>query len=243
MPAYTYRATGTVAQNSNSAALTPGAPAGKAVGDLLILYTGNRGNTVSVASLAPGWTQIVADNDAQLPALEIWMRIADGSATDTPSPDWDGAQDSIAWIEAYHGDVYTDLATIVAHTSGVIQAGGQASDIPIPSLTITTHDTLVIAYGIKIKTATSDDATTISAGGGLTKRAQVIQTGTALMGASASAQQTTATNYDGSNFTRDGTDEAVSGEGVVLSLKTAAAGTSIAAISHYHSMIRNSANG
>jgi len=217
MAAYSFRAVGTIASNTNSAALTPGAPAGKQVGDLLLLYTGSRLAGEAAASIT-GWTQLFADNNGTGPPMEIWARIADGSATDTPSPDWTGVGDSIAWIEAYSGDVYTDLATIIAHIGVVSETGGQASDIPLSSLTITTDDTLVIAYGTKQKTATSNDCTTITAGGGLTKRAQVIQTGTALMGISASMQQTTATNYDGTNFTRNGTDETANATSIVIAL-------------------------
>jgi hypothetical protein len=44
-----------------------------------------------------------------------------------------------------------------------------------------------------------------------------------MMIASGSAQQTTATNYDGSDFTRNGTDENLPSAGCILSLKTSSA--------------------
>lgn len=223
MPAYTFRSVGAIDYDTNVNPLTPGAPAGKAAGDLLLLYTVQRTAAQTLTSLAPDWVQLYFDNAVNF-SIAIWARIADGAAADTPSPTWTGTTgDCAAFIEAYSGDVHTDLATIIAH-GGALEVGSDLSVLRLPTLTITTANTLVIAFTVKLKSATSDDCTTITAAGGLTKRLQHIRAGAAaMMLASASAQQTTATNYDGSNFTRDGTDESLSSSGVVISLKTLSA--------------------
>lgn len=213
----TYRATGTTASNNDSSALAPGAPTGKAVGDLLILYTGNRAAAQSIASLATDWTQVgaVTDNNS----LEIWVRIADGSASDTPSPDWTGTNDSWAWIEAWSDHSYTDLATIVQDVAASENSAGNAN-LVLPARTVSADNALLIAATSKHKTVTSNDATTVTMPAGLTKRRDLVMSGTALVVASAATQQTTATNFGGSNATVDGTAESAPTAGLVLTLKT-----------------------
>lgn len=220
---WTYRSTGSVSTASGGAAVNPGACSGKAVGDLMILTTATRDNN-RVVTEDTGWTNIFTDNNAQQPSMEVWARIADGTADDTATADWDGSVTSIAWISCYSGGGYTDLATIVAHTnSGEIN---ENSDITVASLTITTDNTLLLVTGVKTKTATSNDASTITTSAGspsLTKRLQFIGTGTGFFGVEASAQETTATNYDGTDFTRDGTNETGTSTVVLFALQTAAA--------------------
>lgn len=223
---YTFRSVGTVASNTNAAALAPGNPSGSLDGDLRILYTGNRTSGGATVASITNWTQLYFDNNTPGGGIGIYACVDAGTNCDSPSVDWDGSAASFAWIEAYSGDVHTNLATIVAHTATVSRSS-QASVLLLPSLTITTDDTLVIAFSSKLKTSTSDDATTISIAGSptMTKRQQFIQSGTGLMAASASHQQTTATNYDGTDFTRDGTNDSANGGGIVLSLVSAAGGS------------------
>jgi hypothetical protein len=223
--AYSFRAAGVVDYDTNASnALTPAAPAGKAVGDLLILYTATRSGS-QTTSVVTGWTDIAVSDG--LPggnsSMEMWCRIADGTATDTPTVQWTGTTaDAAAWIEAYSGDVYTDCSTIVAHVDATGNEVNTVSDLTLPARTISTNETLVIGFSMHYTTTASADATTITANGGLTLRKQHIQgTNASLMLASGSLQQTTAANYDGSDFTRDGTAEASSvTNGIVVSLKT-----------------------
>jgi hypothetical protein len=215
-----FRSVGTDDNNGNSAALVPGAPAGKANGDLLLLYTGNRANTQSIAALT-GWTQLAASN-ATNGSLELWVRIADGTGTDTPSPDWTGTNDSYAWIEAYSDQGYTDLATII-QDAVVADDSGATTDLLIPARTVSVNDALLVAFTQRAKTPTSDDATTITAPAGLTKRKQLILSATSVAAMSASTQQTTATNYGGADATINGTAESTSSRGIILTLKTIAA--------------------
>jgi hypothetical protein len=189
----------------------------------LILHTGNRASTQSITSLATDWTQLIATTTSG--SIEVWARIATGAAADTPSPDWSGTADSYAWIEAYYGDVHTDLATII-HASASVDTGAAQADPIVPTLTITLDDVLLIVHGRKNKSAVSDDATTITAPaeGSLVKLAQAITSGAgSIAAASASVQRTTASNYAGTDFTINGTVETAAGNGVALALKTATA--------------------
>jgi len=217
MGAYAFRSIGTTASSTTGGALSPGAPTGKEIGDLLILFTGSLVSG-TINDITSTWTSLFEDIDATTPSFYLYARIADGTASDTPTGiDWTGTDDCFAVIVCYEGDVYTDLGTIV-HNTAASAGGGQASNIALSSLTITTDNTLVIAAGVKTKTATSNDTTTITANGGLTKRMQFISLGTAIIACYADSQQTAATNYDGSDFTRDGTNQTTNHSSVVLSL-------------------------
>lgn len=222
--AYTFRAAGAIDYDTNAGTLTPGAPAGKSVGDLLILTTAQRVTAQTVSAIT-GWTEIYNQNAAGN-SLYVFCRIADGTATDTPSVVWTGTTaDMAARIFAFHGEVYTDCATILAHTAA-FENTNQASDLNVPSLTVTTDNTMLLAFSVRQKTTTSDDATAITAPANFTNRGTHIQNGNnAMMLAVATWQQTTATSHGGANFTRDGTGESQPSSGVLLSLKTQAAPT------------------
>jgi hypothetical protein len=221
MPAYIFRATGSIDSNTDSSALSPGAPAGKAVGDLLLLTTINR--TVSGESIAAlsGWTHLNSADDV---GVEIWGRIADGTATDTPSPDWTGSNDSCAWIEAFYGDVWDGgLGTIVAHQGS--QNNNTDNTIVFDPLTVTTDNTMVFAAGRKSISTVSDAQTAITVTPEFTRTAHFPNTGAgnSVSGATAYWHQTTATSYDGDDWTCDGSSAFLGGSGVLLSLKTSAA--------------------
>lgn len=216
MPGYTYVATGSIASNNDSSALAPGAPAGAAVGNLLILQTGNRSSSLTAPALT-GWTLV----NTQLTngTMALYLRIADGSADDTPSVDWSGTNDSYAFISAYSGDVYKgDLRGSVVRRNGetVTQA-----NLSAPTLTNGRNNCLLYLGTQKNKTATSDNATTITApaSGSITKRAQLIMAGAALAAACGDVQQTTATDYNGTDWTIDGTAESAGGCGMAMAIR------------------------
>lgn len=228
MPAYTYRATGTVSylSDTDSGDLTPGAPAGKASGDLLILTTIQRTVSQTLDTALTGWTLLHSKNDDTV-SVFIYGRIADGTGTDTPSVSWTTGStgDIAAWITAFYGDVHTTLASIVVH-SGEATPSNTVSVLALPGLTVTTDNTLLYAFTMRLKSATSDDTTTITASPEFTKSMQYIDPGNAsMMFADGYWQQTTATSYDGDDWTRDGTDENLATYGVILSLQTNAATT------------------
>lgn len=219
MPALTYVATGSIASNNTSASLSPGAPAGAAVGDLLLLFTGvftgSGGETMTTPS---GWTLIAST--AQNVGLRVFARVADGTGTDTPAVDWSGSLDSFAWIECYSGDVYRgDLRGLVANIGRefVTQAAPAASICGVPK-----DNCLVVTFVVKKKTATSDDATTLTApaSGSLVKRTQLIMSGVAVVAGSATVQQTTKADYGGTDWTINGTADSGVQSTVTFAIRT-----------------------
>lgn len=220
MPAYTFVGAGTAVGNSDSSALNPTKHGSTVPGNLMLGVTASFNDDPAI-STPTGWTLLFIDTGGVGPKLAIYGRIADGGANDAPTFDWGGAADSMAVILSYGGDVYTDLATIVAHQNTEEQNSGLLQ-MRVPDLTITTDNTLLFAVSVKNKTATSDDAANITHAQ-LTVRVQFFQTGTALQVGVGDLQQTTAANYDGTNFFRDGTGEVSANNGVMLALKTAAA--------------------
>lgn len=217
MPAYTLPPTvGSWATNTDSSALSVTAPASSA-GKLLVLVTGNRSGGVSVASIT-GWTQIgsIATNGS----IEVWARVGDGTGTDSPSVDWSGTNDSAAVILSYSGDVYSDISTIVAHSATVDFSA--ATTAPLPAVSgVTTDNCLVLAVGRHNKTATTNGATLTHST--LNIRAQNTGTNVDQIIGVADLQQTTATNYDGTDFTISNTGDNLASNGIVLFLKTSAA--------------------
>ncbi len=222
MPAYSFRAAGTVAHNSDASALSPGAPAGTAIGDLLMLFTGhyNSNSGAELPTLPEGWVNPPMCKRTTATGLLVFFRVADGSALDTPTIDWTGAVDTFAWIEAYSGDVYQgDLRGIVV---------ALASDTPTttaPSCAATPvnkDNCLLVCFSAKRKTATSDNATTVTAPASqsLVLRQSLIQSGTALVAATASVQQTTQTDYDGTDFTMNGTAESLGTANLTFFVRT-----------------------
>lgn len=216
MGAYTYRSSGSVVTHGTGGNLdlSSAAPAGRQTGDLLLLYSGQRGSPTGV-SVAAGWTELILSFASG--GTGVWGRIADGTLADLPTTlDWNAANPCFAWLEAWSGDVHTELSTIVAHSAILT---GTAASLQLPALTgATVNDCLVIGFGLKNNTAT--DATTINHSV-LTKRTQYVSSVASRMhAASGSLQQTTAADYEGTDFTIDGTSESLASRGVVLYLRS-----------------------
>lgn len=217
--AYTFRAAGAEDYDTNAGTLTPGAPAGKASGDLLLLLTVQRvtGQTVSAMT---GWDELSFDNTDGF-SYGVYCRVADGGANDTPSVVWTGTTaDMYAVILAYHGDVHACSGI----TDALDDAGNQANEdsvLRLPSLDVVANDSMVVVFSFRYKTTTSNDATTITPPASFTLRESHIQAGNgAMMVCIASWQQTTSTDFDGSDCTRDGTNETVLSTGLAISLLT-----------------------
>jgi len=213
MASYTYRATGTVASSSNGSPISPGAPAGQSNGDQLRLVTWQR-SAATVASIA-GWMQLGAISASQ--SLEVWGRIADGTADDSPSVDWSGTGVCGAFIEAYYGDVYTTMASLVAHSAS---GSANATALSLPAFTGGSVADCEI-YAVSRKNNTVVDATTISHSS-LTVRTQIVSTiASRSHVATGTLQQSAYADYDGTDFTIDGTAETLTSNGLVLYLRTA----------------------
>lgn len=216
MPAYTFVSAGTVVTSSSGAVLSP---VGSAVsgGNLLILMTGQRGNGGSIIDLAPDWTQLGAYTTGG--SLNIWGRIASGTSADEPAVDWSATNNSFAWIEQYSGDVYTDLASIVAHIG---TASGSQAALRAAGASITTDNCLLLL--LSRKNCAAANATTFTAPGSFTKRQSLIAN-TNHWAASGSWQQTAATDFAAQNWTDDDTaDEVTTTNSLILALKTDSGG-------------------
>jgi hypothetical protein len=142
--------------------------------------------------------------------------------------DWSAAASSWAVILAYTGDTYVGDARTLVSNGPAYDFAAQASPF-LPALGVSGADRLVIVASHKNKTSTSDDATTITAPGSFTKRAQLLQTGagTNIVAAVADWQQTTATDFDGTDFTIDGTAESLSSVGIAFAIRTRGAVSTI----------------
>lgn len=214
MGALTFRGAGAVVSSSDGSALNPTVT--HSDGDLLILHTGQRSGGESVAAIT-GWTQLGALTSNG--SLEVWARIADGGANDAPSVDWSGSSFCEAWIEAWYGDVHTDLGTIVAALNTF---GSSSRDtLTVPSLTVPQDGCLIIASCRKNKTGASND-NTFTAPANFTERNEYLHTGvSANVHASCSWMQTTTQNVSQADWTRTGTAEALAVNAIIVALKTA----------------------
>lgn len=220
MPAYTFRSIGFVYE-ANNGDPTPGAPSGKTNGDLLLLATGARGASETVVT-PTGWTLLKDTTSTANGSLALFGRIADGTSDDTPNPvDWSGTNEHYGAIIALYGDVYTDMATIVAH-SNVAGSTGNTANVPNPSLTVTTDNTLIIGVGKKNKTATSNGASLTSPTGLDNRIDDSWPAGTRLGFVWDYTQQTTATNISASVWTQS-VAESLPYASLIVSLKTQAA--------------------
>jgi hypothetical protein len=189
---------------------------------LLFLWCFHR-NPGEVLPAITGWTNIIQENTLQ--CIELFARIADGTADDTPAVDWPGTGGAAAWIEARYGDVYSGaLSGLIIDGPNTAELATQSAPI-VPTLTVTGTDRLVVLASVKNKDTTSDDATTITAPGSYTKRQQLIMTGVAsgMAAVTADLQQTTAVNNDGTDFTIDGTVQNATSTGVAFSIQTSTA--------------------
>lgn len=212
MAAWTFRGAGTVVVSTSGAALTPTVT--HSIGDLLILHTAQRAGAETVGAMT-GWTQLGYTNANG--SLEVWGRIADGSALDGPTVDWSGTTNCDAWLEAYYGGNFTDLDEIaVAFNAFTVSS---SSNLVVPSLTVPQADCLIIAASRKSKTGTSNN-NTFTAPGSFTERQEYVYSGTGNAHCSASWQQTTATNVSQASWGISGTAEALASNGLIVALAT-----------------------
>ena len=223
MPSYTFRSAGTT-----STAGSPGDPAGKTSGDLLLMKAAARAATETFNGAPTGWTLLKDTSTTTKEQLALMARIATGDANDTvTSYDfWSGTSNNLTQIAAFSGDVYTDLATIVAH-SVVAGSTDDTADLPYSALTITTDNCLVVSLGQKTKTATSDGATLTDPSELGTRINYTITNGTTQYHIWNYSQQTTATNIAGGIWDQS-IEESKNYASIVVALKTAAAGALIA---------------
>ena len=195
-----FQTIGSYASNTDSSALSPGAPSGVVSGNLLIAATGNRsiGQTIPTPT---GWTLISLTGKK----LRVYGRIATGGGDDTPTFDWSGSNDSFAVLLRYDGDVPAVIGNLVP-SGGVTEDSGTAggNDVPLESTTAPSGtDMLVFGFPLKNKTSNSNGAV-ISTTPEFTLRGELAQADTALLTGVGDWQQAGAgANYDGDSWSHD----------------------------------------
>lgn len=216
---FVYRSVGAVATGNGS--LNPGAPAGKAVGDLLLLSLVGRDNsqTAPVPGSPGDWTLISPTSPVGWNYL--YARIADGTAADTPTGLlYTGTTRSQAQIAAFSGGQWTDLTTIAVNSVSQYLPGTKPSILYDAGLTIAPANCLVIAVGTKNKTATSN-GTTINDLSGFTKIDSHVINGTDISQWWGYQIQTTATNIPASQSqTLTGTTETLQYTSLLVALQS-----------------------
>ncbi len=216
--AYTVSQTSTWANGTGTLSVT--APT-RAVGNLLLVCTAARAATETLSDPS-GWTRLQDTVSTNNDSLILYGRIATNDASDNFSGDWSGSSRSGAQMAVLTGDIYSDLATIVAHsaTTGVTT---NLSTIPLTALTISTANTFVVGCGKRAKTASTDGAT-ITAPAALTGHiGSLYPNGATEVGITWDAvQQTTATNISADSWTFSAS-ESVPYATMTVALKTASA--------------------
>lgn len=155
MSAYTLRSVG-----SWSTTGSPGDPAGKTAGDLLLMFASARLSTETLNAAPAGWTLLLDTSTATKEQLALFGRIATGDANDSVSAHdfWSGTSYNLSQIAAFSGDVWAGgLGSIIAH-SVVAGSDNNTANLPHSALTISTAGCLVLVLGTKQKTVASDGA-------------------------------------------------------------------------------------
>lgn len=155
MGQYVFRAVGTTVAGTGT--LAPGMPAGWQPDDLLALYTTcvSTSETLDAADVGDGWVEAAVADAGGHENLKLFLKIAEEGDT-APSCDWSGTSGGCAQIAAFSGDVFTNLATIVAH---VISRESVTTRPKIWGLTVTTPNCLIISMSRIVKTAVSNGTT------------------------------------------------------------------------------------
>ncbi len=200
---------GAAATNVN-ASVTPGAPAGLAVGDLVLIFSAIRNSGTGVANCPVGWTPLIAGaNNVQL-CGRFWqtgdvmplMTFTGGAAN----------QDTYARALKATGvglDTLTELAA-------ALQANVSAQNIGYPALTVTGDGQLLLMALWK-----QDDATSIATPAGWTPQGLTNMTaGDDMLVAFNTQQQTSAASIVSGSAVVTGGVAAIS-KGVLLAIKPA----------------------
>lgn len=204
----------TVTRSTGTGTITQTAPT-RTAGDLLLAYTEAR---LSTETLTQTWGTVLASFSGG--NGHLICRIATNTGADDISWDWSGTSTSSVQLTHWTGDVYSDCATIVAHSA--TRTSGNSSGFPYEALTVTTDETLVLIVGQKTKTATSNGAT-IDAEAGFTEISESGPNGTESFRVWNYVQQTTAANIAASDWAFTGTTETGTARGFTVALRTATA--------------------
>lgn len=217
--AWTFRSVGVVGTDGGGAAIVPAMPAGFQVGDLLLLWTGARTTSETLATPA-GWKLLSLDSAAT--NIKLYGRFAQAGDTG-PSIDWSSTSYAWAQIAAFSGGTYTDINTIVHSTR---ENAGTSANPSCGTMTVTQDNCLIIASGMKQKTATSD-GTALNTRAGYTAIDSLCAAGTVACEGWQYLQQTTAANTSGANFTYTATQESALYRSTQIALRSVASSVGI----------------
>lgn len=165
-----FRSAGTHSFTANNVAnpftCSPGAPAGVAVGDVLVLICDSRSITATVATPS-GWTLVTGFPKRSATAsggtFYAFTRTADGTASDTPSPVWSGLTTGTSGDSS--GAMILAFTGITETLDGTVQASDLASQTGtsvIPAFTTATDGSIVV--GLAMKLAESSGQTSVVTG-------------------------------------------------------------------------------
>lgn len=137
--AVAFQSAGTQAYTSSGTSVSPGAPAGVVVGDLLFAAANASGNAGRINDPA-GWTLVGSEqgfffNSAQ---AKSWYRIADGTANDTPTITRNGTGSLQAGIIRIDGHAATPFDVVV-------QGEDSSRPITVADATVTEDASLAVA--------------------------------------------------------------------------------------------------
>lgn len=143
--------------------LSPGAPSGVAVGDCLILISESRSITAT-ATTPGGWTLLTGfpkrSGTASGGTFYAWVRIADGSGSDTPSVSWSGLTSGTSGDSTGAGILcYTNLTTALDGTVQSSDLSAQTTTSVIPAFTTGTDGSTVIGLAIKLLESSGQTST------------------------------------------------------------------------------------
>lgn len=163
----TFRSAGTWSFAANNVAnpltLTPGAPAGKAVGDLLLLVCESRSITATVATPS-GWNLLTnfpkRSGTASGGTIYLFSRIADGTGNDTPSPIWSGLTTGTSGDASGAGILaFTNLTETQDATAISQDLSAQGSTSSITGITTVTNNSMVINVEMKLLESSGQTST------------------------------------------------------------------------------------
>ncbi len=142
--------------------LTPGAPAGVAVGDGLILISETR-NITATATTPSGWNLVsgfpMRSAVSNGGTIYVWTRIADGTGADTPSVVWSGLSGGTSGDATGAGILcYQNMSETLDGTAVKFDTSG-SSTVTIATYTTGTDKSLVIGIATKFSESAGQTAT------------------------------------------------------------------------------------
>jgi hypothetical protein len=145
------------------ASLAPGAPAGVAVGDLLVLVSESRSITATAAT-PTGWNLVTGFPKRSATSaggtIYVWTRTADGTATDTPTVTWSGLTTGTTGDATGAGLLaYTNATEVLDGTVQSSDLSAQTTTSVIPAFTTATANSLVIGIAMKLLESSGQTST------------------------------------------------------------------------------------